>query len=126
LSAVARKDEKLRAIVERVHRRALEAAEGLFLEPGEPGYNEDADRPWAEASTRTRAGILLAQKAIDSVRDDKAAARQFGLLILKERIGNPEKWEEFAQNVDAQQIAAAHAALPSPDDEDEPEPGEAP
>lgn len=97
----APKPDPLAAIVERVHRKALRAAEKALLEPGEWGYTVDNERPWQEASIRVRAGLMLAAKAMDHARETDVGHRQFGLLVLRERFKDAREWESHARKVDA-------------------------
>jgi hypothetical protein len=93
--------EQLTAIVNSVHMLALRAARKALLEKEEDGYDGSGDKPWAFASTRVRIGVMLASKAMDHVRETDVGHRQFGLLVLRERIKDVREWEKHAATVDA-------------------------
>jgi hypothetical protein len=98
---MAKSVNELAEITARVHLRALKAAEKALLEPGDPDYDGSGDVPWKERSTRVAAGLALAAKAMDHVRETDVGVRQFGLLLMKERFKSVSDWERHAAEVDA-------------------------
>lgn len=94
-------DKGIAEIVAKVYKKALRAADKALLEPGEEGYDPAQDVPWAQASIRVRAGLMLAAKAMDHNRETDVGHRQFGLLVLREKIKDHREWEAHAAKVDA-------------------------
>lgn len=92
---------QLTAIIQRVYAKALRAAEKALAEPHEPEYDGSGDQEWNHATVRVRAGLMLAGKAMDHDREADVGHRQFGLLVLRERIKDHREWEQQAAMVDA-------------------------
>ena len=98
---------QLAAMVEKVQRQALRATQKALMEAGEKdedGNESDGalgDRPWSEAPIRVRLGAMLAAKAADHARETDVGHRQFGLLVLRERIKDHREWEKHAAEVDS-------------------------
>lgn len=101
MSDIANMHPAVRAMVARVYTKALRIAEKALKEPGEEGYDGSGDVKWTEASVRVRASLDFAKKAMDQERETDVGHRQFGLLVLKEKIKDHREWETQAALVDA-------------------------
>lgn len=92
---------ELADIVQRVHLRALKAAEKALAQPGDPDYDPSADVRWADRPISVAAGLMLASKALEHHSNSEITDRQLGIMLVRERIKDPAKWEELAGKVDA-------------------------
>jgi hypothetical protein len=92
---------ELAEIVNRVHLRALRAAEKAMAEPGDPDYDPAMDLKWTERPIRVAAGLMLASKALEHASATEFTDRQLGIMLVRERIKDPKAWEELAGKVDA-------------------------
>ena len=99
---MAKSVNELAEITERVYLKALKAAENALKAPGEEGYDGSGDVPWKERSTRVAAGLALAAKAVEHVKEKDVATHSFGLLLMRDRFKNVGEWEKHAAEVDGQ------------------------
>jgi hypothetical protein len=94
-----RKQERLRRLVMGAQLAAARVVASLFVEPGTTGRNLDADAPWKQCSTRTRAALLLTQgsMAAERARVQGATTQPFGMVVLMQgRIESHDEWEKMA------------------------------
>lgn len=93
-----RKDERLRKLVMSAQLAAARVVASLFVEPGTAGRNLDADAPWKQCSTRTRAALLLTQgsMAAERARVQGATTQVFGMVLMQGRIESHDEWEKMA------------------------------
>src|SRR5439155_23926 len=82
-------------------REAMSDAKGLYLRPGEPGYNPDASVPWVECSVRTRFSIEVYKQIQANKREREATTRALGAIVLRGQV-EAKAWEEQALEVDEQ------------------------
>jgi len=82
-----------------ITKKALETVEGLFVAKDSEGYNPDAERNWAECSTKTRVAAQIVRAAQDSAGTDPTP-RVLGVIFLKGRSKSKEEWEAEAAEVD--------------------------
>lgn len=92
---------ELAEIVNRVHLRALKAAEKALAQPGDKDYDPSKDVRWADRPISVAAGLMLAQKALEHVSATEITDRQLGVMLVRERIKDPAAWEALAGKVDA-------------------------
>lgn len=93
------------AAVERIRakltKRVTKVLTGLFKEPGEPGYNPDAERTKAECSMRTHVAVALAEQ-LGITRPIAETSRPLGIIVLQSRIEDAREWEKQARVIDAE------------------------
>lgn len=66
-----------------------------------------AKRAWADRTVKDELGKVVYKEVMASRRDDTAAARDLGVLLLKERMAEKD-WERHAEEVDrASRVANA-------------------
>lgn len=92
---------ELADIVNRVHLRALRAAEKALAQPGDIDYDPEKDVRWADRPISVAAGLMLAQKALEHHSNSEITDRQLGIMLVRERIKDPQAWEALAGKVDA-------------------------
>lgn len=115
-----RAEDRLRRLVLATQLQAAQAVAGLFSEPGAPGHNQDAKVPWKQASTRTRAALILTQGAMAAERARRQAptTQVFGMVLMQPRVESHEAWERMAAAPPAKVIEAeaapAEPAAPDP------------
>jgi hypothetical protein len=119
-----RKEERLAQLLRRVEAKGVRKVAGLFKNPGEPGYNPDAEVPWKDSTTATRAALLLTQGVMAAERMKNAgngAAAVFGVVMMQPKIESASEWETFAKQVhsQSQQAAIEAVVIEPPDDPDE-------
>lgn len=85
----------------RIANKAMRHAEGLYKQPGEPGYNPDAEVPWAEATTKTRFAIEVYKQLKADSRENTRAVTALGVVALTARL-DKSQWEKKAQAIDAE------------------------
>ncbi|MFZ9202314.1 MAG: hypothetical protein ACO23N_07805 [Opitutales bacterium] len=85
--------------VEKITAKAMQHAEGLFLDPKAEGYNADALVPLAEASTKTRFAIEVYKQVQANSREDTRAATALGVVALQAQMSRAD-WEAKAKKVD--------------------------
>lgn len=117
---VAANEDKGRAAMATVYRRAAECLVGLYEpefikdeagnEVPNPKWNPDAKRTWAEASMKTRAALVLAKAQAENPDADIKAV--FGVIIMKARASNPKEWEAEARRVEEEQKRKAIDVTP--------------
>lgn len=117
--------ERAKRTLLRVQNQALNAIAGMYKQPGEEGYNPDAETPWKDASTRTRGSFVLAQSFVseERVRAASEAPRTLGVVVVTDRIANPADWERLASQVNhgvAIEAMEVPCALPREDIQREP------
>lgn len=88
----------VKEVMDRVQTHAAKTLEGLYKKPGDPEYNDDADKTWAECSMRTRAALILAKSAQDQGGGD---GKPLGIVFLSLRANSSKEWEAKAREVDA-------------------------
>lgn len=98
---IERGEKAVQAIMERVQMKVARTVEGLFLNPGEPGYNDDAPKPYMECSVKTRAALQLAKSAME--KQGSGEGRVLGLVMLAGRIPSKAAWEAEARRVDEEE-----------------------
>ena len=79
--------------------KAARSVRGLFLRPGDPGYNPDADVPWNQLSGRTRAALILTQGAMAAERakmQAESAPTVLGMIVMPAQLSDPNEWEKSA------------------------------
>lgn len=111
-----RKEDKLRRVLQSAQLRAASRVRGLFLKPSDPGYNPDADVPWKEATTATRAAIALANGAIATERarlGTQTTNNFFGAVAVMPRIDGARDWETFHKAVSDGDVVIDVPALPA-------------
>jgi hypothetical protein len=93
-----RKDERLRRLVVGAQLAAARVVASLFVPPGTAGRNADADEPWKQCSTRTRAALLLTQGAMaaERAKQQGATTQVFGMVLMQGRIESHDEWEKMA------------------------------
>ena len=106
--AVSRVEKRRRTaseLCESIAIKSLKYAHGLH-EPKElpngqpnPKYNPDAEKPWVEASTRTRFSIEVYKQHMAARREQAQTERVLGVLVLRERLKD-DAWEQHAAQVD--------------------------
>lgn len=105
VSKKERRKQKLAELIDSITARSLKYAAGLhepeFLADGQvnPKYNPDAEKPWVEASTRTRFSVEVYKQTMAAKREQVATDRTLGVLLLRERM-KADEWERHAQAVD--------------------------
>lgn len=112
-----RRARMTKRVIEEVQLAAAKTVAGLFKQPGEPGYNPDADVPWRECSTRTRGGLLVMQGTMVAERvanAQNAAPQVFGVVMMTPRIEDPVEWEKFAAATETKKVIEAVVA-PAPE-----------
>lgn len=106
--AVSKAEKRRRTaaeLVESITLKSLKHAAGLHepmaLPDGSPNpkYNPDAERPWVEATTRTRFSIEVYKQTMAAKREQAQTERTLGVLLLRERLKD-EDWEKHAAKVD--------------------------
>lgn len=85
--------------VAEITEKALETTQGLFKQPGEEGYNPDAERNWAECSTKTRAALKITE-AVQASTGADPTPRVLGVIFMNGRSRSKEEWEAEAKRVD--------------------------
>ena len=100
---------QLRKVIIDLQLQALRATRNAMLEPDDPGYTGIGDIKWNEAPVRVRLGAILAREAMASAREEDVGRREFGLLVVRERIKDPKVWEAYAKTVDASKPPAPGA-----------------
>jgi len=93
-----RKDERLRRLVVGAQLAAARVVASLFVPAGTAGRNADADEPWKQCSTRTRAALLLTQGAMagERAKQQGATTQVFGMVLMQGRIESHDEWEQMA------------------------------
>ena len=79
--------------------QGLAIARGMLKNVGEPGYNTDADRPFAEATVKTRFAMRIYENAKADQREHHVTERTLGAIVLRERL-QAKDWEAHAKEVD--------------------------
>lgn len=103
------REERLARDVQRAQVAAVRTVRGLFLKPGDPGYNRDASETWKDCRTVTRAALILTQGVMAAERAKQAAAAApaaFNLVVMAPQIESAKDWEAFAASVDRPAIEA--------------------
>ena len=95
----------------RISYKAMRHAEGLYKQPGEPGYNPDAAVPWSEASTKTRFAVEVYKQLCADGRENTRSVTALGVVALQSKLGAAQ-WEKMAQAIDAE---AAPVEVPAID-----------
>lgn len=90
--------EKILADVEFLAQQAIADAKGLYLSPGEKGYNPDATVPWVECSVRTRFSIEVYKQIQANKREREATTRTLGAIVLRGGM-DAKSWEAQAREV---------------------------
>ena len=83
-------------IMRRVANKAAKVVNGLFEHERHPDYNEDAKKPWAEASTKTRAALAIVKDERILAGAQAGTVRAFGVIVLPGRMQSVEEWEQQA------------------------------
>lgn len=97
--------DRQQALIDSIALRGLEDAHGLFLKPGDEGYNADAVMPLADASTRTHFGMKVYQQMMAKQREGMATERALAVVMVQGRL-NEQAWNAEAKRVDEDQRKA--------------------
>lgn len=110
-----RKEERLAREIQRAQLTAALKVRGLFLEPGQPGFNPDALANWQDCSMRTRAALILVQGqlAADRAKQQAATPKVFGMVLMQGVVADHGKWEQMAAEVSRGQAIEAVATPPA-------------
>lgn len=110
-----RKEERLAREIQRAQLTAAIRVRGLFLEPGQSGFNPDALANWQDCSMRTRAALILVQGqlAADRAKQQAATPKVFGLVMMQQRVEDAGQWEQMAAEVSRGQAIEAVATPPA-------------
>lgn len=112
------KDERLKKLLDSAQLKAARLVRGLFLHPGDPGYNRDAECTKRDVSMKTVAAIELAKGSMAAERAKLASHGQvavFGVVQVVPRMESASDWERLAAQVDrtgAIDVTETPAALP--------------
>ena len=99
-----RRERRIREAVLGAQLAAARAVAGLF----EPmlladkslnlAWNPDAPLPWKQATTRTRAALILTQGAMaaDRAQRQGPVTQVFGMVYMQPRVEAHEEWERMA------------------------------
>jgi hypothetical protein len=104
VSPAERRRQKVSSLVDSITLKSLKYAAGLH-EPEfvnglpNPKWNPDAEKPWVEASTRTRFSVEVYKQTMANRREQQQTERTLGVLLLRERMKDDD-WEKHAQQVD--------------------------
>lgn len=100
VAAREKRRRELERLVDSITAKGLEHFESNLGEKG-------AKRAWADRSVKDELGKVVYKEVMASRRDDTAAARDLGVLLLKERMAEKD-WERHAEEVDrASRVANA-------------------
>lgn len=102
-----RSERRIREAVLGAQLAAARVVQGLFEEPEtaagdpNPAYNDDAETPWKQATTRTRAALILTQGAMaaERARSTAPTAQVFGMVLMQPRVEDAGAWERMARGV---------------------------
>jgi hypothetical protein len=121
-SRIKSHEERGRAAMALVYRRAAECLAGLYEPPTiagpdgqpvpNPKYNPDAHATWAESSMKTRAALVIAKAQAENPDADIKAV--FGVIIMKARATSAKDWEADAKKVEEEQRRKAIDVLAEP------------
>lgn len=95
----ARRARNLVRIVDKITADGLKHFAGLGKEVGEPGYNPDADKTWADRTGRSEFGAIVYREVMKTRRDETQIKADLGILLLKTRL-DEDAWEKQAQKVE--------------------------
>lgn len=95
------KEERLKRVLMGAQLAAARKVRGLYLQPGDPGYNPDADVPWKEATTATRAALVLANASLaaERAKQDQRPQASFGVLFVPAALASSAEWQEEARRL---------------------------
>lgn len=93
---------QLARAVSKVYEKAVRAAERACAQPGDADFDPALNIPWKDAPIWVRAGVMIAAKAADHVRERDVSAHNAALMVLTGRMKNARQWEERAAEVDSE------------------------
>lgn len=94
-----RRARNLSRIVDKITADGLKHFAGLGKQPGEDGYNQDADRAWADRTGRSEFGSIVYREVMKTRRDETRTTAELGVLLLKNRM-EEDAWEKRAGEVE--------------------------